>query len=555
MDRMTPLEVQKHYDKLEKPKKSSKKLNEVKKYFADAISTNYSKAEALPIIDMTSIMILEYQNVFGWIEEGYKKFVFKGSRGSAKTTFAVQFIIIDMLLNKQSSWFVIMENKVQHSDTTMLEFKDWIDKFDLIWSGFSKKWDKSDGQSIKEWRFKNNGSFQKIKFIGLDEASKGTITPPSGNYWRGFWIEEVAASSEQFGADMDKKTEKFNVLETLRASSSRFFNRCEDKEQQDKLRFIEFWTFNPYNDEDPALEKFNRFLPDNQNKLMRDGWDFYKNEEDKEVYMTTNYLINPYLPEDFKELMQRTARDKVGAWKTICYGMTGSPINTVFSNIFHIMDKQQTEKSVMLVSKGYKGFKKFFITIDIGNGGEGETAMILWGRNFKGVDIPLRELGTREYENANGYDVEKVILLLWNQIERWQDHFVDMGKESTQIIIDYDKSWKKLFEKGHTKGKFRIHMQKEKYKTAFKQEKRPALVRELITTNRVVVYKNLTPKLWGQLRQLKTNNNGKLQETKIDFWDSFNLAVYHIAKEVANYNLKSGKINDKDMNIFIKGIQ
>lgn len=558
-EQLTPLQLKEKYNELNDNKVDKASLRKLKE--------NLTKLEKetnrnhTPIIDIRKLIIIEYQKVFGWIDKRFKKFIFKGSRGSAKTTFAVQFIIINMLLDNQSSWFVIMENKVQHSDSTMLEFKTWIDIIDTMWSGFASKWEKSDGQSIKEWRFRHNGSYQKVKFIGLEECSKGTITPPSKNYWRGYWIEEVVSSNEQFGSDMEKKAEKLSVINTLKGSTLRFFNRCKDEEKKKTLRFLELWTFNPYNDEDPALENFNKYHPDNEEELRKYGFTWKENREDDEVYITSNYLVNNHLPEEFIEYMKELERKKVGAWKTLVYGMTGSPINTVFSNIFHIMDNQQrTINFKNFISNGYVGFKKFFITIDIGNGGEGQTAMILWGHHLNGKDIPLKEFGTRKYENDNGYDVEKVILLLWDEITKWTKHFSDIKEKSIiPILIDYDKTWKILFEKGYSsfkgKGMFKIKMFNEKYKTAFKQEKRPAIVRNLITTNQILVSKELTPQLWKELRNLKTTKLGKLQEQGIDFWDSFNHRIFHKAKEVSLHNLQTNKVLDKDMQEFITNIR
>ncbi len=557
-------ELKEHYKKLDAPysEKQLKKVNELKEHFAKKISdSRTSMSDALPIIDLTQMMITEYQSVYGWIDEAYYKFIFKGSRGSAKTTFAVQFIIIDMLIDPQANWFVIMENKVQHSDTTMLEFKEWIDKIDEKWLGFANKWEKSDGQSIKEWRFRHNGNYQKIKFIGLDEAGKGTITPPAGGYWKGFWVEEVVSSNEQFGADMEKKKEKFDVLNTLKASSIRFFNRCKDKEKQNKLRFLEFWTFNPYNDEEPALEKFNKFLPDNFEKLSIYGWDYYKNEEDKEVYITSNYLVNQHLPEEFIRLMERTAKEQTGAWKTIVYGITGSPINTVYSDVMHIIDKNN-----QIVPRynqiGYTGFSDFAILLDVGNGGEGQMALGLMGRKLDGTWLPLREWSSKKYVEKNGFDSEKLAIAMWNIIRKWNKEYADFGKPKLiPIIMDNDPHFKVVFEKAfkvidtNWKNKFKIHLFTEKHLKGWKNEKRPLPIKHLITTGYWTIYKQLTPMYYSQLKSTKTNkNSGKILDGNDDIRQMFELGLFFVAREIGMYEFQNKKVMDKDMKEFILSI-
>lgn len=559
---LTPQQIKAKYQKLDAPysKKEIDKVNNLSDHFAMKLKkSKKTMSEALPIIDLQELMITEYRLAYGWIEDGYNKLIFKGSRGSAKTTFAVQYIILDMLLDNQSSWFVIMENKVQHSDTTMLEFKEWIDRIDLMWSGFANKWEKSDGQSIKEWRFRHNGNYQKVKFIGLDEAGKGTITPPANNYWRGFWVEEVQASDEQFGADMEKKAEKFNVLETLLASSIRYFNRA--KEGKEFLRFLQFLTFNPYNDEDPVLEGFNKNHPDDEIKLRIYGFDYKLNREEDEVYITSNYKVNPYLPQEFLRFMERTERLRIGAWKTICLGMTGSPINTVYSNIFHIMDANQKKKTIYN-TKGYTGFKNFLINIDVGNGGDGEMTIGLLGKRLNNNWVDLAEWGSGDYEKENGFDSEKLAIKLWEVIAEWNDHYIDFKKMNfVSIVMDYDPHFKAIFKKAFAhiekqwKIKFKVSMFKDKFQKVFEKEKRPALVRYLISNGSLEIYKKYTPKTYSQLRATKKGKNGKIMDGNDDHRQRLMMGVFYIAKEIGRQEFAQNKLFDKDMLEFIKNVK
>lgn len=559
MEKITSSQLLDRYKKLDAPHSESqlKKIERVSGQFKqDLALSNKSMSEALPIIDIYKLIVPEYMQLFHWIEERYNRFIFKGARGSVKTTICVQYILISMMLDPQANWFAIMENKVQHSDTTMLDFKHWIDVIDLLWIGFAKKWEKSDGQSIKEWRYKHNGNYQKIKFIGLDEAGKGTISPPAGGYWKGFWVEEVQASDEQFGANMEQKEKKFDVLNTLKASCIRFFNRCKDLEKQKTLKFLELYSFNPYNDEDPILKEFNEFHPDNEEELMTYGFSFKKNRDRDEVYITSNYLVNPHLPEEFVRLMERTARLKIGAWRTICYGFTGSPINTVYSNIYHLTDKLQEKTPHLLKSKSYTGFKNFMIAIDIGNGGKGETTIGLLGKKLSNQWVALEEWGSKEYEDRYGYEADKIIHLLWKEIKKWKEHYVDWSKmKSIPIVMDYDSNFQSLFDKGYDKSigtKFRSIMFKEKYKTSWKNERRPAVVRNLITTGQLELFKEFTPKTYSQWRSTKADKNGKVMDGNDDFRQMLEMGLFHIAKEVGTFRLNTGKLVDKDMINFMR---
>lgn len=560
-DNLTLNQVLEHYSKLDAPYSENKlkEVNQLKTYFGKKIiESNKTLNQALPIIDITKLIIVEYQKVFGWIEEGFYRFIFKGSRGSAKTTFAIQFIILDMLLDNQASWISIMENKVQHSDTTMLEFKEWIDKIDILWSGFANKWEKSDGQSIKEWRFRHNGNYQKVKFIGLDEASRGTINPPSKNYWAGFHIEEVVSSDEQFGFDKEKKMEKFKSLETLRGSASRFFNKIS-KEKQDK-RFLEIWTFNPYNEEEPALDNFNKFHPDNELELKKYGFTYNTNKDLGEVYITSNYLVNPYLPPEFIRYIDGVIKRGGADERTIAWGMNGSPINVLYQNIFHILDKTQLQK-VNYNEKGYTGFKNFMICIDVGNGGEGQMTIGLMGKNLHNKWISLAEWGSGEWEKANGFDSEKIAIQLWRVIKEWNTHYVDFRSMGfIPIVMDYDPHFKATFQRAFSyveaqwKTQFRLNLFKEKYLTAWKNEKRPRIIRYLISTGMLEIYKKYTPIYYSQLKSAKRGKNGKIIDGNDDYRQAFELGAFHIAREIGLKEIESKKLFDKDMVEFINGI-
>ena len=541
-------------------KRNDANNKELKELFKDKGLLAKETIEALPKIKIGDIMIKEYQMVYSWQKEGYKKFVFKGSRGSAKTTFAVQYIIFDMLLNNQSSWFVIMEKKVQHSDTTMLEFQRWITIIEEIWPGFSNKWEKVDGQSVKEWRFRHNGNFQKIKFIGLEEAGKGTITPPPNNYWAGFWVEEVQASSEQFGANMTKKAEKFNVLETLKASSTRFFS-VAGKEKEKTLRLLEIWTFNPYNGEDPALENFNLYHPDNESFLKKTGFDFHKEKDLREVYITSNYLVNPYLPPAFIEFMEETIKRKIGAWKTIGLGITGSPINTVYSDIMGFIKNQQTNY-LPYKEIDFVGFTGFMIQIDVGGGGKGETAIGLMGRNLKGTWINLEEWGSHTLEYEEGFDVKKIVFKLWEVIKGWEDKYYDIRKMKNPILIvmDNDPHFKVLFEDAFNNlnrkwlAKYRTKLFIEKYLKSYKNERRPAIIKYLITSGYLEIYKSFTPITYQQLKATKFTEAGKIMDGYDDHRQRMEIGAYFIALDCAKKEALNKKLFDKDLIQLIRDI-
>jgi len=104
-------------------------------------------------------------------------------------------------------------------------------------------------------------------------------------------------------------------------------------EIQKKKKFLKIFTFNPYNEEDELLKGHNELLPDNREELSINGFQMLADEETKKVYMTTNYRINPFLGPAFLTFMERTRLLGGEDEKVLNLGMTGSPINTAYSDI------------------------------------------------------------------------------------------------------------------------------------------------------------------------------------------------------------------------------
>ena len=543
------------------------RVEALKEYFSLSISnSNEFVTDALPVIDITKGIIKEYQQIFTWVEEGFKKFIFKGSRGSGKSTFAGQFIVIDMLLDYRFNWIVIMENRTQHSDTTMQELKDQISEVDKSWEGFKSKWEFSDGSVKKEAVFRHNGKVQVVKFIGLEEAKRGTFKPPA-NYgvWRGFHIEEPATSDEAFGMNVEKKREKFAVLKTLRGSVMRYFIRLS-KEEQQRINFLELWTFNPYNDEDPALDNFNKYHEDNKLELMKYGFTFKKQEELKEAYITSNYLVNPFLPPQFiTDVIEPALRIGGNDEKVLVWGMTGSPTNSIYSNIFHLLDLNKVdrfmEKTPPCDQKGFTGFNNFLLNIDVGDGGDGAMAMGLTGELLDGTWIPLKEWTSNEWVKNNRFESDKLAVEMWVQIHKWTEYYIDINRLDTMtILMDNNPHFKAIFKRAQGvvaldwKLNFKLHLFKEKHLRVWKNEARPKVIKYLISSGIWKPYKALTPIYWKQLRSKKMGKNGKVMDGKDDVCDAFEMGLFFIAKEVGEKSFKEGKLLDKGMKEFINGL-
>lgn len=553
-----------YYDKLFSAKTKEEieeiKTSELYKYFKKELGKR-QKGEtlSLPSIDVSEIMIVEYLEMFNYIDSGFDYFIIKGSRGSAKSTSVIQFVLIDMISDNQASWICIMEQRVQHSDSTMIDFEKWINEIDKIWYGFKELWTKTDSQTSKRWTLRMNGHEQIIKFIGLDEASKGTTHAPVGGYWSGYWVEEPVSSDEQFGADQEKKSEKYKALVTLEGSCSRSMTILP-MEIQKKKKFLKIFTFNPYNEEDELLKGHNELLPDNREELSINGFQMLADEETKKVYMTTNYRINPFLGPAFLTFMERTRLLGGEDEKVLNLGMTGSPINTAYSDIIWKLNEIDEKPKIHNV-KGYCQFINFMILIDIGNGGKGQMVIGLFGKTYDGTWIPLDEWGSYKSRHGKQFDSEKEIFKLWNVIKKWNDHYVDFSKMSDiPIIMDYDIHFFPLFKNGFKEidaewnTSFRVSMFSEKYKQVWENTKRPRVVKYLITTGMIEPYKAYTPQFISQIKSTKFDKNGKIMDGNDDFRNMFEMGIFHIAREIGLKKLNEGKLLDKDMIAFVKGL-
>jgi len=97
-----------YYDKLFSAKTKEEieeiKTSELYKYFKKELGKR-QKGEtlSLPSIDVSEIMIVEYLEMFNYIDSGFDYFIIKGSRGSAKSTSVIQFVLIDMISDNQAS--------------------------------------------------------------------------------------------------------------------------------------------------------------------------------------------------------------------------------------------------------------------------------------------------------------------------------------------------------------------------------------------------------------------------------------------------------------------
>ena len=551
------------------PVKDYKKLKndeqELRKHFHNELNSHPNKKNInIAIIDFQEIFILEYLVIFDLVEEGYDYFILKGSRFSGKSTFIVQFIIVDMILNPQHSWMCAMMNKIDHSDATMQEFDNWINIIDGMWDGFKNAWEKADGQSIKEWRFRFNGNYQKVKFVGIDELSARTIYPPTGGVWRGLFVEELQSAKEKAGMDVDKKAEKMEALTTFSGSAVRFFNRLP-QELQETTNFLQFFALNPYNGEDKGLKEFNQYHPDNRVELETYGFDMKKVPELNKVFITSNFRVNDYLPQQALKWMEEIKRIGGSDADVLVNGMTGNPINTIYRNILPFIDKNKNK--IPECSKiGYTGFKGFMVLLDVGNGGknkrDGLMGLGLLGEKLDGTWIPLNYWESKEWQKRNEFDTEKITIEILKQIKKWEDYYVDFSNVGeVKIIMDNDIHYNSVLVKAFKelpidwKTQYRITRHTEKYQKNWENEERPQIIKYLITSGILEIYEGLTQQLVSQIRTTKTKENGKIILGNDDSRQTFEMGFYHIAKKVLKNPLNKNMLQDRELMNFYKGIK
>jgi len=67
-------------------------------------------------------------------------------------------------------------------------------------------------------------------------------------------------------------------------------------------------------------------------------------------------------------------------------------------------------------------------------------------------------------------------------------------------------------------------------------------------------YKAYTPQFISQIKSTKFDKNGKIMDGNDDFRNMFEMGIFHIAREIGLKKLNEGKLLDKDMIAFVKGL-
>ncbi len=510
-----------------------------------------------------------YHFILLQIQLGFYKFIFKGARGSRKTTVIVKWMIKTMIKDPQASMIVVMDTKVRHSKTTMREFDKWIDYYDRHkWKGFAKQWTKVDSNLEKVYRFERNGHMQEIQFLSIDELAKAGGAPLPLNYFRAFWLEEPVSSKEQYGADMDKKREEYDGIKTLNLTVLRHFSNVhkfdwenqEDFEARTKnLRFIQFYSFNPYNEDEPLLEDFKKFLPDNEEKLKKDGFDYALNEEKKEVYMTSNYLLNKYLPDEWNDEMEEIKQTNYEYYKVVGLGMNGKPIDNTYADIWDIIVEEDHKYRRPAYKYNYINFR---LAIDVGNNGTGNMSLTLLGKLDTGVWIPIEEWDDENWRKKHKFDSDEIALYMIGKIKEWENKYYQMKKQPRVVIMDNDIHFKSVFlaatkrfnenSSNKLKTTFKLFLFKEKYLKDYKNEDRIPIFKYMYSSRRFMISENWTPKIYSQFKNHRTNERGKVIDGADDLRQAVEMGMYDKIPDVIGSEYLEGRVLDKSVVDFIK---
>lgn len=499
-----------------------------------------------------------YAKVFNLIKEGFNIFVFKGSRGSMKTTKIIKFILNEMILDPQTSVAVVMRNRNDHSKTTMREFDKWIVKKDKKNPGYAARWRKVDSQVDKVMFYHHNGHNQEIRFLGIDELSSAGDSPLPNCYYKILWLEEPVSSKEQFGIDEEKKEETYDSINTFKLTILRHFNqyrrlKFESDEQWDlrsktEPELIQFFSFNPYNSKDPLLKNFNKYNPDEEKQLSKFGYSLTTNEELKEVYFTTNHLMNPFLPKQFIKELERYKKEDPDYYRTVGLGMNAMPPNSTYSRVWKTILKYQNYSKPT-------HFKNFVIGIDAGGGSNGLTAMVLVGKSLNDKWYFLEEWDEDEYrkELKGEWNPDKIALLMVAELNRWELEYKDLNKNIRPIAMDLDRNFKQIFInaiKRHHKikpnalfTKFRIILFLKKFYKEYSPEERILPISHAFGTGQLILNEKWTPKLFRQFEEHRMEK-GKVVGGNDDMRNAAEMAICDIVFEMVKYDFYKGKLMD-----------
>ena len=502
----------------------------------------------IPVLYYASLFIEEYLEIVWAIEDGKaNKIILKGSRMSGKTFFVVLYITLNMMMYSNTSWVVVMENKSDHSDRTMMEFEEAFDRLDDIWAGFTLRWEKKDSQQKKEYIYhRPDGTYGVIRFMSIKDMTKGTMTPPPRNVWAGRWEEEGMGSDQQFGGDLEKIREDYDGFHRFKGGAMRYLkqaNRIKPSNGKPAWnKFVEFETLNPYWDENPRLENFNKYHPDNQTLLEIYGYtshiqEFVEDENGKEIplkemYITSNYKVNRYIFDDpiQQEFFDGMKAKNYRKWLIEALGMTGQLQNSAYSEVFHFQE-DMNEKY-----KPRNDFSSFIITTDIGSGSAPTTIGLMGKCSFTGIWMDIEEWGDDQLKQGHtAYDPFNTARALIMKLKEWEEKYPQLGREgyTWNWIIDNDPIFKSLLERAFvqmrengitTTAQYKPYLFLAKYKEMFDKKNRVKWVKYALTSEKYMIVEANCPNTYRQYKN-SPMKNGRLADGDDDYRDKSDMGL------------------------------
>lgn len=535
-------------------------------YYVDNIANEYDYE-----LDLYVLMCVEYFAIWEALRtKKAHKFYLGGGRGSGKSYAIAYFILFDIFVGRYTNWYVFMWEKVDNSQRTMLLMEKILNMYiGKFWPEIRIIYKKKDSPVEKELMFKIGKSTQIIKFAGAKDIDKGTIEPPQSDlayatgintYWSGFWFEEVSGSDEKGGVNNEKVEEMKNKIDRLRGSLLRFLPKDKNG---DPYPLIEFYSFNPYSDENAItanwVEHHDKILEETEweghigknkfDELIETGYTHTINEELKEMYISTNRILsyrygvlNQGL--DDLEYIPMFKNNKTSFYVE-ALGRAGVSQRSVYSSIWDFVRRYQNE--IILEDK----FNAFKIGIDIGYGGEGETAMVLGGRYYDEEDhmfkwVILEEL-TLNYKDERKYDRLNLIRELVFKISKWEKKYLYMTlQKEIDIVSDEDYFFIREFAEKFTQTIaheveirciYKFHAFKEKHFKKYINALRPQFIEPLLTHGLLRIYSKRTEKVYNQFRSLKYTedkwvnyNSKRIKDVELgndDARQAVEMLIYH----------------------------
>lgn len=457
-------------------------------------------------IDEIKLHIPEFLEIpYALFFHRFKNFFISGGRFTGKSYFVALFWIFLMLKYPKENFICVMWDKVDHDERTMNQWEEGLDKINEKWPGFRGLWTCKKGQSHKEWVLTRGKNVQKIEFVGENDIDKGTIMPASSKgIFGGIWWEEPTGTQERGGIDNDKMRAMEDKINRLKGSLIRFWNRLNEKEQKLYPSFHTLISFNPYNKDNHLIERYIQNHDNNLSieKLEATGWQSSLNFELKEMYVSTNAKVNPFLPAEALEFLETLKKTNYDLWLTDGLGKAGQTSESIYGDIFPLIEKRNKDINEIKYINDPNNYGTFIIGIDIGMGGIGETTVSLIGKRLhplKGISEQWDGLETngwngKPFKNAGKRDLTPDFLVreIFFEIKKWENKYRKMSSKLVEIKLDRDVNFEQIFVDGYKKFKletgglktiFNVTKMGEKYHDWYSNPVRAQIFKTLFTRN------------------------------------------------------------------------